>query len=483
MRSDTEPLRAAIYCRISKDKTGLRAGVERQQRECREVADRLGWTVSRVYCDNDISAYSGKRRPDYKAMLADIAAGQIDAVVTWHPDRLHRSPKELERYIDLCDQHHVQNHTKQTGIWDLSSPAGRMTARVVGSAARYESEHRSERVKAAKVANARDGKILGGGRTWGYEVGGVVREDEAAEIRKAAEALVTRVSLRQICRDLNGRGVPTVTGKLWTSGHLGRALKRPRLAGLSVHNGVVVGLGQWTPILDAATYEAVVAILDDPARCSGGSGRRGPIPSALGTGLFICSACGQPRMRIGRSNGRQPVYRCGGMDVPGVDDVKHMSRNAEPLDLFVSSAVIARLSHPNVIEAAVAAAAAGEAVDTKALRAEQAAIIVSMDSTAALLESASITPALVTQMTKATAELAARSEQISRELAQTGTRSALRDLLGVDDIATAWAQLPMGTKRAILSETVTVTILPARTGRMPNGSYFDDSAVDLDFKV
>ena len=483
MRSGTEPPRAAIYTRISKDKTGQRASVERQERECRELADRLEWQVADVYIDNDISAYSGKRRPDYERLLADIENGAINAVIAWHPDRLHRSPKELERYIDACEQHHVQNHTKQTGIWDLSTPSGRMTARVVGSAARYESEHKSERVKAAKVVNAKEGKILGGGRTWGYEVGGVVREDEAAEIRKAAEALVCGVSLRQICKGLNGRGVPTVTGKLWTSGHLGRALKRPRLAGLSVHRGVVVGTGQWTPILDAATYEAVVAILNDPARCTGGSGRRGPIPSALGTGLYVCSACGQPRMRIGRSNGRQPTYRCGGMDLPGVDDMKHMTRAAEPLDLYVASAIIRRLSHPNVIEAAVAAIEAGEAIDTKALRAEQAEIMVSMDNTAALLESATITPALVTQMTKATAELAARSEEISRELARTGTRSALRDLLGVDDIGAAWEQMEMGTRRAILSETVTVTILPARSGRMPNGSYFDDEAIDLDFKV
>ena len=44
--------------------------------ECRELADRLGWTVVEVYCDNDLSAYSGKRRPQYEQLLSDIESGE-----------------------------------------------------------------------------------------------------------------------------------------------------------------------------------------------------------------------------------------------------------------------------------------------------------------------------------------------------------------------------------------------------------------------
>ncbi len=38
-------------------------------------------------------------------------------------------------------------HTVQAGPLDLSSPSGRMVARQLGAVARYESEHRSERVR------------------------------------------------------------------------------------------------------------------------------------------------------------------------------------------------------------------------------------------------------------------------------------------------------------------------------------------------
>jgi site-specific DNA recombinase len=54
---------AAVYVRISSDPSGLRAGVERQERDCRELAERRGWTVAQVYCDNDVSADSGRPAP------------------------------------------------------------------------------------------------------------------------------------------------------------------------------------------------------------------------------------------------------------------------------------------------------------------------------------------------------------------------------------------------------------------------------------
>ena len=94
--------RAALYCRISKDREGAGLGVDRQERDCRALAARLGWDIVAVHTDNDLSAYSGKRRPGYEALLDDLRSGHADAVITWHLDRLHRSPVELEDYIAAC---------------------------------------------------------------------------------------------------------------------------------------------------------------------------------------------------------------------------------------------------------------------------------------------------------------------------------------------------------------------------------------------
>src|SRR5918997_560280 len=165
--------RAAIYCRISKDKVGAGLGVERQQTDCRALAERLGWSVVEVFTDNDLSAYRGKSRPAYRRMLDAIRAGRVDAVIAWHNDRLHRSPRELEEFIGTCEPRSVPTHCVKAGELDLTTASGRMTARITGAVARGEVEHMSERICAQKARATAEGKWTGGGRPFGYSRDGM----------------------------------------------------------------------------------------------------------------------------------------------------------------------------------------------------------------------------------------------------------------------------------------------------------------------
>ena len=71
MTTSARPVSAGVYARISSDVEGTGQGVDRQVRDCRELATRLGWVVGEEYVDNDISAYSGKRRPAYERLMED----------------------------------------------------------------------------------------------------------------------------------------------------------------------------------------------------------------------------------------------------------------------------------------------------------------------------------------------------------------------------------------------------------------------------
>src|SRR4051812_6351614 len=158
-----DTVRAAIYCRISDDRRGLGLGVARQQQVCLGLAGRPGWQVTATFVANDVPAYSAKPRPQYDRLMRVVQAGEVDVVVAWDPDRLHRSPAELEAFIAAVERAGVDVVTVQAGRWDLSTASGKLVARMLGSIARHESDHKSERVRRALPQNAGAGRAPGRG--------------------------------------------------------------------------------------------------------------------------------------------------------------------------------------------------------------------------------------------------------------------------------------------------------------------------------
>src|SRR4051812_20565846 len=95
MQPIATPLRAALYLRQSLDKEGLELAIERQETECRRLADARGYTVTEVIKDNNRSASEGDR-PGYQRLLDLIHSHGIDVVIVLRLDRLLRQPIELE---------------------------------------------------------------------------------------------------------------------------------------------------------------------------------------------------------------------------------------------------------------------------------------------------------------------------------------------------------------------------------------------------
>ena len=135
-----QPRAVAIYARISQDRDGTRLGIERQLKDRHAEADHLGWTVAEEYVHDDIRAHSGKHRPDDQRMLAGIADGRRDAVITWHIDRLHRRPIELEELARTCERACVPNLCTVHGSCD-----GLLFARLLAAVATNESNNKSRR--------------------------------------------------------------------------------------------------------------------------------------------------------------------------------------------------------------------------------------------------------------------------------------------------------------------------------------------------
>jgi len=294
--------------------------------------------------DNDISAFSGRHRPEYARMMAAVKAGEVGAIVAWDPDRLHRSPVELEDFITAVEASAVEVATVQAGTLDLSSAAGRMTARVVGAVARHESEHKSERLRAKHVELAEAGKVSGGGhRPFGYEEDRVtVRESEAAVLVEVVGRVVRGHSLRSIVTWMAAEGVPSPLGTEWTTTSFRRVVTSPRIAGLRGHRGSIIGPAVWPAVVDPVQWEQARRVLLDPARSTWGPGRR-----YLLSGLAWCGVegCGKKLVARPKADGRRCLVCASGVNFGGCGKIRQL---VEPLDDLVVEAVVRHLDSSSV---------------------------------------------------------------------------------------------------------------------------------------
>ncbi|WP_432101033.1 recombinase family protein [Streptomyces sp. WAC 04229] len=262
--------------------TGAGLGVKRQEDDCRLLASSLGWTVVEVYDDNDMSATNRrKKRKGYHRMLADIESGHIDGVLAWHPDRLYRQPRELEDLMDLLDSPDldVELRTVRTGTIDLSTPDGRMLARIQVAVAKREVEHRQERILRKVQELVEAGAIHNSGhRAFEYDrhfdgtgprrkiTGETVNEREAEYIENWADRALEGETLYSLVIEANGNGVLTSTGGPWSYQGMRALLRSGRIAGLKEHKGKIKGKAVWPGVIPVEKHKALRALLDSKSK-------------------------------------------------------------------------------------------------------------------------------------------------------------------------------------------------------------------------
>lgn len=352
--------RMGIYTRISLDRLGESASPERQEADCRNLAEQRGWTISELYADRDTSAFKrGVRRPAYDRLLRDLRDGVIDGVIVWKLDRLTRQGLTgVGPVLELAQSRGVLLASVTESI-DTSTPMGRAMVGVLASVAEQESENTSLRVRAAQASAAKNGRMhSGGSRQYGLTTTGEIVPEEAEVIRECVGRVLAGESLRKIAADLNARGVRTTTAGTvrkkrgdtdetyvlkgeWRSVTLGKMLRSPRLAGMRIYGGDVVS-GQWTPIITREEHEQLLAALSRPL-----TQRRDEARSHLlsGAGVIRCGLCESPmrRMSFRMRNGKMfDRYQC--LDQPGQTQCGRTAITQASTDEFVTGELLRFLS-------------------------------------------------------------------------------------------------------------------------------------------
>ena len=465
------PNAAAVYARISSDPEGDRLGVKRQVEDCQGFAERRGWPVHAVYIDDDRSAYSGRVRPEYRRMLDDIRAGEVDAVVVWHLDRLHRQPKELEEFFDVCKEARLTSLASVTGDTDLSTHDGQFLARILGAVAKKESDDKSRRITRKHLELAQAGKSAGGGsRPFGYRADRhTVDPIEAAAVREASARIRAGDSLRALATDWNARGIATVSGGPWSMQVLRRMLMSARLSGQREYRGEIVAQGDWEPILTPDETARLHAVLGDPARFT----RRVVRRYLLSGGLLRCGLCDAVLVARPRSDGTRRYVCAKGPGLPGCGKIAVM---ADPLEALITEAVLHRLDTPEL--AAALAGVAAEDAEADAAQLSLAADREQLEELARAYGERQITfPEYLAARKPIEARIDSGRRAVSR-LTQTGAIEAyIGDSAG---LRAAWAHLALTRQRAIVAAVLDRAVVrPGVRGR----TRFDPERVDPTWRL
>jgi site-specific DNA recombinase len=447
-------MRSAIYTRISKDdkkdddEDGQQA-VARQLTACTALTKRLGWTIAATFTDNDISAYSGKTRPGFEALLTAMKNGEFDGLVVWHVDRLYRRLGDLQRVIDIAEMARIKLQTVNSGQLDLSTSAGKMMARILGSVSEQESEHHSERRKLANAQRRAEGQFNREGyRPFGYTRDGQPLEPEFSALRQAATDVLNGRSLRSIALDWNKRGLHTSRGKQWSNLTLRRVLMNPTYAGLVSYGGKIVGTGEWVPLWDLDLHHGLVEFLKDNSRRPAVSFER----LHVGSGVYVCGKCGAPLYAARPSGTRSVTYIC--------RKKAHLGRVAVPLDAYVALLVLGLLRRDDIARKLTTR----DGIDVDALRAKRKALKTGKAQLATLLVDGVLDEPDVRRESK---RLQEQIDGITATLTAATRTSPAAQLLvdGPDKVEVHWDAATPDIKGKVIGELMVVRVLPVPRGQ------------------
>lgn len=489
-----------MYARISEDPLGLERGVTRQLDDGRGLIQSKGWATAGEYVDNDLSALSGKRRPQYEALMAAVGRGDVDRIVTYMQSRLWRNRRERAEAIELLRARRVGVVCVKGPELDLSSATGRMLAGLLGEFDTHESEVKGERVARAAEARARAGQANGAvlygwrreydtdvrGRVLGF--GDVVDKAEAAVVREIVDRLLDGEAMRALATDLNSRDIPAPQGGKWAHTSVRKVALRPANVARRIHHAADIGPAAWPPLVAESNHAAVTALLTDPKRrqrTAAAFTERGTAARKylLTYGVGKCGVCGSvlrhATKRIKRKVAREKTpHNSEGIVVSAHEmylcEAKGcVGRNRKRVDELVSAVVVERLSRPDAVDLLRPDANGGD--DGKDF-AEVRAFRHRLDDAAEDYSDGIIDRE---QFRRITANLRPRLEE-----AEAAVRAApgplppdLRDLVEAEDVRAAWQGVPLPGQRGVLDVLCGVVLLPTR-----QGAGFDPASVRIDWK-
>lgn len=300
---------AVVYARYSSSHQ-REESIEGQVRECRDYAERQGYSVLKIYADRAMTGRTDER-PQFQQMLADAATGVFRVILIYKYDRFSRNRYSFAVWETRLKKQGVQVISVKENVAD--GAAGIVLKSVLQGMAEWYSLDLSEKVTRGMKENALKGKWTSGHIPFGYtrdaENHLIADPQRSQYVQQIFERVLAGESYISIARWLNLLGVPTSSGTAWSRSSFNWMLK----------NRVYIGVFKWKDVEKENAVPALVSkeLFEAVQRKMQASERRGinvrKSEKYLLTPNIICGECGGPMHGMcgtSRSGEKYYYYAC-----------------------------------------------------------------------------------------------------------------------------------------------------------------------------
>ena len=326
--------KVAIYIRVSTLHQIDKDSLPMQRKDLTAYCDLiLGIPDYEIFED---AGYSGKNtaRPAFKDMMSRIRKREFTHLLVWKIDRISRNLLDFAKMYDELRKLKVTFVSKNEQF-DTSTAIGEAMLKIILVFAELERKMTSERVTAAMLSRANNGKWNGGRIPYGYDYDVEsaefsINKEEARICQMMKNDYMASKSLVHTAKFLNSKGYHSRSGADWSPNTVWKILSSPFYAGIYRYNYYtgsesreinpeeewVIHHNHHPAIFTEAEHLDIKQILKDNLKSfeEHNLGRHASLNVHMFSDILYCGKCGSRMVstpgKVGSRGLRPSVYTC-----------------------------------------------------------------------------------------------------------------------------------------------------------------------------
>ena len=363
-----DPTPVALYARVSSYRQDVDLSVSAQLRALRDYARKNGYIVAREYVDE---AESGRiaDRPEFRKMIdaATRPNAPFGEILVWKFSRFTRKREHAVAFKSMLRRKGVRvvsitEHADDT-------PTGKLMEAIIESVDEFYSENLAQEVTRGMREAASRGFWIGSRTPYGYSrvmVQDGAKKRPKLEPNPGASRVVKRIfdmaeagaGMLHIARALNGEGIASPAGKLWSKNGIHFILRNEVYTGTLIWGAnakdkaePVRIVGAFPGIISKAKFQRVNGLMRSRAPKVTHPRRVGS--TYLLSGLVKCKACGGALSGQDAKSGQFSYYVCQSIMKRGKDACDTPRLNARRFEEMVVGKIRANVLTDGNIRALV----------------------------------------------------------------------------------------------------------------------------------